>query len=747
MIKFSIQNPINKALLTALKFLLPFLLWIYLLKAYIWGEAIIKGDTFHIYSAVKFYMDNFRHSVFPLWNPFNMTGMTAQILMNYIGAYNPIWMLTLILNVSGVHAYKAFIITMICYCYIGSIGFYLLARAVLRHHVAAYTAFLLLLFSANNLFILVDFNIPLIFIPGVWFFFFLVRFCQNGGLRYFMGICFSLMLIVSTYLPTYALTVFLFAVLIFVILNVKATKLILGRVFLFLKTHPPWVLLFLFGIGVALFPGANAYHLTSQRDVLVSSRHTTQTLFNKGARIDDYSRSTDGDLSARMSLDDLFSNLGRLHYGRDILFYVSIFAYILLALSSFNTTNRRIVFLVLLGLLLFLLMITNASSLHRFLFNHLFYFRFTRNIFFFLSYFMAIFCLLVGEQTRIFLEQREALRKNKYSLLLAIVVFHVCFWIFISSLEDVIFSSFLTVLLSLVFWCAFLFLKGRHNHSILFLLLFCCIVVQPIEVFLNHNRDHVYPVFFQKAAKYPSTKATFSYVRDKNTSIIKRPEGNYPLNAWYRISLTDAPQFDSTGFPCYWTRHLYTRLKPEIFDSYARDKFLLYDRIELLQDHDVSAAKLEEVFTDRANRAIVFPEDRTKMAEDLANFLKTPNQDQGQAVILDGPSQHHLRVNHFDSNSLGIETTLTEAKFLVYNDSFLRHWQATLDGTRIPLYRANIAFKGVAIPPGRHLLTFRYHPPGGMMGYFFVLSVFQAFFGLVIVLFIDNRKKGFPAHE
>ncbi|MBK9123869.1 MAG: YfhO family protein [Chloroflexi bacterium] len=48
---------------------------------------------------------------------------------------------------------------------------------------------------------------------------------------------------------------------------------------------------------------------------------------------------------------------------------------------------------------------------------------------------------------------------------------------------------------------------------------------------------------------------------------------------------------------------------------------------------------------------------------------------------------------------------------LVFNTAYFPGWQATLDGADTPLYRADIMFQAVIIPPGEHTVTVDYRPP------------------------------------
>ena len=57
-----------------------------------------------------------------------------------------------------------------------------------------------------------------------------------------------------------------------------------------------------------------------------------------------------------------------------------------------------------------------------------------------------------------------------------------------------------------------------------------------------------------------------------------------------------------------------------------------------------------------------------------------------------------------------LEAELSQAGYVVLVDGYDPGWRATIDGRGVPVLRANVAFRAVAVPPGRHVIEYRYRP-------------------------------------
>ena len=62
-------------------------------------------------------------------------------------------------------------------------------------------------------------------------------------------------------------------------------------------------------------------------------------------------------------------------------------------------------------------------------------------------------------------------------------------------------------------------------------------------------------------------------------------------------------------------------------------------------------------------------------------------------------------------SEIALEVRCEDRCFLVVANTYHRYWRAELEGSEVPLRRANLAYQGVEVPAGRHSLRLRYRNP------------------------------------
>jgi hypothetical protein len=127
-------------------------------------------------------------------------------------------------------------------------------------------------------------------------------------------------------------------------------------------------------------------------------------------------------------------------------------------------------------------------------------------------------------------------------------------------------------------------------------------------------------------------------------------------------------------------------------------------------------------------RTYAVGEARFAEGEDALATLVAPDFDPWREVILaEGPARGRPAepVGPFSGRSLMVESgadhvlleaELSQAGYVVLVDGYDPGWRATVDGRSVPVLRANVGFRAVAVPRGHHVIEYRYRPPSVAVG-------------------------------
>ncbi len=129
-----------------------------------------------------------------------------------------------------------------------------------------------------------------------------------------------------------------------------------------------------------------------------------------------------------------------------------------------------------------------------------------------------------------------------------------------------------------------------------------------------------------------------------------------------------------------------------------------------------------------------------KHAEDAPRVVVLEAPDPSP-IVVDVPAGVTEGVAIVESRSewVAIEVDAAQPGVLVLTDTYYRGWEATLDGQRTPILRADYAFRGVAVPRGSHRVEFRYRPPSVWLG---ILVSAVGF--LIVVAVLRSRRASSP---
>jgi hypothetical protein len=104
--------------------------------------------------------------------------------------------------------------------------------------------------------------------------------------------------------------------------------------------------------------------------------------------------------------------------------------------------------------------------------------------------------------------------------------------------------------------------------------------------------------------------------------------------------------------------------------------------------------------------------------DDAVRLLLDPTFDPAREVVLsaglavraDPSFAGASRLIARDAKRVALEAELSGGGYVVLVDAWDPAWRAWVDGGSVALLRANVAFRAVAVPAGRHLVEMRYRP-------------------------------------
>ncbi len=118
-------------------------------------------------------------------------------------------------------------------------------------------------------------------------------------------------------------------------------------------------------------------------------------------------------------------------------------------------------------------------------------------------------------------------------------------------------------------------------------------------------------------------------------------------------------------------------------------------------------------------QARVVPDDETALAaladpafNPATEVLLTANTSLSLSLSLSlSPSPPSTaQILAYEPERVVISTTLAAPGYLVLSDTWYPGWQATVDGADVPIERANLMLRAVAVPAGAHRVEFTYWP-------------------------------------
>jgi len=718
--------------------LAPFVFYLLMCQDFVSGRITINSDTYAHYTFIKYYANNLLTGVIPLWEPFVYCGRPFLALING-AALHPLISLMLLGVLAGLSHYQAYMVFILFYYFIGLFGFYVLSNLVLKSKFYALCAYVALMFSGMGLMVFNQIYVILIFVPSVWFFVFLLRFIKGFRVWDFCGLVVAVMLMEVSYYPFYLLSAFLAFSLVGLGGYFGRINAILRNVWQFALGNKRVVTAALAGLLISSMPLFLYKVRDQQQETISPQRHARCTMYadieacRSGSTMSYDDVGFWGTLTERTTLKALIMHLDRLNYMDDHNFYIPIFCLILIMVSIFTKMDRVRLVVLFTGLILFFIAMGAATPVHRFLFNHVFYFQYFRNLFFMAAFLIPLVVLFS------FLQLKAMLSADFSSVFVkktAVVVLHVLIFLFLIILSNNIVMNYVTVMLSLLFFVAFYIYPAR-NRVFYPLLILIVILIQPCEVFSFYNTnagnlDLSRPIF----ANHVKPAFEFQRPQGRDDSLLNRFR-DFDFDANLRM-------IDSDGrfriFPDSVTASYFGFLSGVGADkavSFIHNKFYLYNDVSFYSESD--AEVIEEIWfniTNSKNHVYVFDQSVPK-----AGLKRTYSNAASETVEIITRSSDTLNVKKFTVNEIVMTYSLSQPRFLLYTDSYTSEWQAFLDDKPIKIYRANVAFKGVELPAGAHSLKMVYAPPGGVLLYWGILGFLLLFTIMTVAGLLKNAGK------
>ncbi len=702
----------------------PFILWLGLHR---WGAIGPSIDNQLNYRLITYYFSSLAQGIMPLWDPYRSWGWPDVIDPMLLGNLNPLYLIIPLLKLFGMPELWAFNIFLLSSYWIGLTGFYFLVRRLTGKELPALLAYAMLMFSLLGELLFCAVVIPLILFSTIWFFYFLVSFFQADNpqqqKKYFCGLVFSSMIIVVTYLPVFFLVVFSSVITAVLFFGSRMFGPVFKKSVFFARANPGFLITGFAALALACVPGLKCYSFSKSGQVIFSlARNGFEQ--SKGLGNLSLEMINNGALTAQMTLGELFSDLDM---GTGAYFYVTIFLFIILTLGLFTriTTAQRIIFFA--GFFVFLIALADVTPVHAFLYKHIFIFRLIRNLYF-LGPFLIAFLIIAGTtQFQAFLESRPEKLHKRFWYAGYILFIHILWAFFLLRQEHVIWTSYATLISSALLLCFYAFgvFDRRRNWFLAGFLL--VVAVQPIQVISSCHLLSRAEAFKQEQMN----PRQFTYMRPLRGEDPKTEQG---FQMSFKKMKDESGFFDQGYYGTSYSFLLYSQIPPELLANYVHYKFVVYDRVTYMDGEHPDWPLLGVSLASFVNNAWVHDGQALRPAvQEGSNFSN-------QALAVSGPLPQ-LEVKDFSVNSVKLRTNFSTRKFLVFNDSYYPGWRVFMNGQKEPLYRVNIAFKGVWVDSGRQDIEFKFGSVWEYGLYWGLTLLFLAWGIYLVFLFIKDKKE------
>ena len=674
---------------------IPFILWVFCFLNFFNGHLPLFEDAISYADHIRFYTDNLSKGIFPLWDPAWFSGTPYHFFLRRIGDVNPLLFIMVLLKWFSIPSAFAYLLFIGFYYFLAAWAFYLITRFLLIDRFYAFSAYILLLFSSWGSEIFYNYII-IIFVPIIWFAYFLLCFYRTAKKSYFLGMCLCVGLILTTYIPFFFLTILTIFTFLYVLFYGNDFIAFLKRSFKFFFKNKIFTVFCVFFLLVSCIPGLIFYKESKAVEFVLPGRHSGSSAPSAVAVGLDNVAS--GDIISHGYFDRIFDDQGNIDMG-DI-FVPYVFFLILLA-TACGRVNKLIFFLLFNILGLSLITITSAAGVHRFLYDHIGIFKFIRNIYYF--FWLAMLPMAILLAISAFKSVLTAIKdsSNKTAWFVYIILCHFAFVLFLFSRQGVLWGAWVAIAVSLLYFVIYF----RCGKKVSYLAGFCLFLLS---------------VFIQSAQVYQSLdKKLFKLVYQPVVHAEVQPN-----TAPKRMRL-------ELYYSSHWFAVLVNYIDPQILDDYRSHQFILYDNVIPYEDSSEFFNTFQKAIGTNTNIAFV-----SKLESQSGDWRNDPQAT--QEADIDPVASGKLTVVHSDANTLMIKTHLPSSQFLVINDNYNSQWHAFINGHQAHLLRANVSFKGLWVPAGESKIFLRFSTP---QRYLFHISLIILFWGTLVWFFVLLKRE------
>lgn len=226
-------------------------------------------------------------------------------------------------------------------------------------------------------------------------------------------------------------------------------------------------------------------------------------------------------------------------------------------------------------------------------------------------------------------------------------------------------------------------------------------------------------------------------------SVIKGGDGTNALGRYGEVVDYESQLFDLVGikyvFALKWTPEQEVRPHGDIRPHFKNEKFK-----KVFEDKSVAVLENTKAFPR------VFLVNDFKVAEEniaAATLLNDQTLNLQRTVVLEQNLPDSLsqatgsaEVVKYKPNEVTVKTTTNGSMLLFLSDTFLPGWQVTVDGAASEIYRANFAFRSVVVPEGEHEATFLYKPRSVVTGAYISAASATISIGMLLAYLLWKRK-------